>query len=162
MAINCKKYYPFLFTVKALHEFFSIWLRALELYYKSPSQKEVTNVILIDEIDNGLHYSIKPMIWDLIFKIAVDFNIQFFITTHDEEFFCSLFDLKDVKKYKDLFQFIRSSENQIVAYYDFEMLKLIAEKNLLNKYGKLEAKKTLTQDDNFEKVKKILIIEDAV
>ena len=107
---------------------FYIWLLALDLYYRNSSQENVIKVILIDEIENGLHYSIKPMIWDLLFKITVEFNIQFFITTHDEEFFCSLFELKDIEKYKDLFQVIRLRENQTSAYYDFEMLKLIAEK----------------------------------
>ncbi len=107
---------------------FYLWLLALELYYKSSSQEDLIKVILIDEIENGLHYSIKPMIWDLIFKIAIGFNIQFFITTHDEEFFCSLFEVKNIEEYKNLFQLIRLRENQTVAYYDFEMLKLIAEK----------------------------------
>ena len=107
---------------------FYTWLLALDLYYRFSPQEDLTKVILIDEIENGLHYSIKPMIWNLLFKIAEKFNIQFFITTHDEEFFCSLFELKDVEKYKDLFLLIRLKENQTVAYYDFEMLKLIAEK----------------------------------
>ena len=33
-----------------------------------------------------------------------------------------------VEKYKNIFQLIRLRKDQTVAYYDFEMLKVIAEK----------------------------------
>jgi len=122
------KVLPLSFYGERTLRIFYIWLFALDLYYRSSPSRSLTRVILIDEIENGLHYSIKPMIWNLIFKIAKDFNIQFFITTHDEEFFCSLFELENIEEYKDFFQLIRLRENQTVAYYDFEMLKPIAEK----------------------------------
>ncbi len=41
--------------------------------------------ILIDEIENGLHYSIYPDIWKLIFKLAEILNVQIFATTHSKE-----------------------------------------------------------------------------
>lgn len=39
-------------------------------------------VLLIDEIENGLHYSVLPDVWKLIFKTARDLNVQVFATTH--------------------------------------------------------------------------------
>jgi len=120
------KVLPLSFYGEGTLRVFYIWMLALDLYYKSSLSENLSRVILIDEIENGLHYSAKSLLWDLIFKIAEEFNIQFFITTHDEEFFCSLFELKDVEKYKELFQLIRLRKDQTAAYYDFEMLKLIA------------------------------------
>ena len=42
-------------------------------------------VVLIDEIEDGLHYSIRPYVVDLVLKFAQERNIQFFITTHSDE-----------------------------------------------------------------------------
>ncbi|HSK73476.1 MAG TPA: AAA family ATPase [Pyrinomonadaceae bacterium] len=39
-------------------------------------------VFLIDEIESGLHYSVLPDVWRLIFKTAKDLNVQVFATTH--------------------------------------------------------------------------------
>lgn len=39
-------------------------------------------ILLIDEIEIGLHYSVLPDIWKLIFKTAKDLNVQVFATTH--------------------------------------------------------------------------------
>ena len=39
-------------------------------------------MLLIDEFENGLHYSVQPDIWRLIFKIAHRLNVQVFATTH--------------------------------------------------------------------------------
>ena len=39
-------------------------------------------MLLIDEFENGLHYSVQPKVWDLIFKMAHELDIQVFVTTH--------------------------------------------------------------------------------
>lgn len=38
--------------------------------------------LLIDEFENGLHYSVQPDVWRLIFELAKEYNIQVFATTH--------------------------------------------------------------------------------
>ena len=38
--------------------------------------------LLIDEIENGLHYSIQPDVWRLIFRVAGRLNVQVLATTH--------------------------------------------------------------------------------
>jgi len=38
--------------------------------------------LLIDEIDNGIHYSVQPDLWRLIFEGAKRMNVQVFATTH--------------------------------------------------------------------------------
>ncbi len=42
-------------------------------------------VLLIDEIEIGLHYSVLPDVWKLIFKTAKDLNVQVFATTHSKD-----------------------------------------------------------------------------
>jgi len=39
-------------------------------------------VLLVDEIENGLHYSALPDVWRLIFQTAKRLNVQVFATTH--------------------------------------------------------------------------------
>lgn len=39
-------------------------------------------VLLVDEIENGLHYSIQSDIWRAIFRLASDLDAQVFATTH--------------------------------------------------------------------------------
>jgi hypothetical protein len=38
--------------------------------------------LLIDEVENGLHYSIQPDVWRLIFRVASQLNVQVLATTH--------------------------------------------------------------------------------
>lgn len=38
--------------------------------------------LLIDEFENGLHYSVQEEVWRIIFKLAKELNIQVFATTH--------------------------------------------------------------------------------
>lgn len=42
-------------------------------------------IILIDEIENGLHYSVQTDVWRAIAKAAKLFNVQIFATTHSRE-----------------------------------------------------------------------------
>jgi len=39
-------------------------------------------ILLIDEVESGLHYSVQPDVWRLIFETARRLNVQFFATTH--------------------------------------------------------------------------------
>jgi AAA15 family ATPase/GTPase len=41
--------------------------------------------IFIDEIENGIHYSLFDKLWEIIFKISKDYNVQVFATTHSKE-----------------------------------------------------------------------------
>jgi AAA domain, putative AbiEii toxin, Type IV TA system len=39
-------------------------------------------MLLIDELENGLHYSVQPNVWRLVFEVARRLNVQVFATTH--------------------------------------------------------------------------------
>ena len=55
-------------------------LRVLQLLLKIFPARN--GYLLIDEFENGLHYSVQEAIWELIFNLASRFNIQVFATTH--------------------------------------------------------------------------------
>ncbi len=39
-------------------------------------------ILLVDEVETGLHYSVMPEVWKLIFQVAQRLNVQVFATTH--------------------------------------------------------------------------------
>ena len=39
-------------------------------------------MLLVDEIENGLHYSVQTEIWRTIFGLAKDLDVQVFATSH--------------------------------------------------------------------------------
>jgi predicted ATPase len=39
-------------------------------------------ILLIEEFENGLHFSIQKQLWELLFELAATLNIQVFATTH--------------------------------------------------------------------------------
>ncbi|TQV65153.1 MAG: AAA family ATPase [Halothiobacillaceae bacterium] len=41
--------------------------------------------LLIDEFENGLHYSMQKQVWDFIFALSSEFDIQVFATTHSSD-----------------------------------------------------------------------------
>ena len=49
------------------------------------SANPMNNIILIDEIENGLHYSAYKKLWEAIFALATQTNKQVFVTTHSKE-----------------------------------------------------------------------------
>lgn len=58
-------------------------------------------VVLIDELENGLHYSSQEIIWEAIIKFSLDYNVQIFTTTHSFELisaYCSALKKQNVDK----------------------------------------------------------------
>jgi AAA15 family ATPase/GTPase len=55
-------------------------LRVLQLALKLFSAKG--GFLLIDEFENGLHFSVQEKIWALLFDMAEKLDIQVFATTH--------------------------------------------------------------------------------
>ncbi len=39
-------------------------------------------ICLIDEFENGLHWSVQEQVWDVVFKTAKNLDVQIFATTH--------------------------------------------------------------------------------
>lgn len=55
-------------------------LRVLQLLLKAFPARN--GILLIDEFENGLHYSVQERIWESLFELAKILNIQVFATTH--------------------------------------------------------------------------------
>ena len=47
-------------------------------------------VLLIDEIENGFHWSVQKDMWRMILTAAKDDGTQFFFTTHSKEVYQTL------------------------------------------------------------------------
>lgn len=42
-------------------------------------------ILLIDEFENGLHWSVQPKVWETVFRLAKLLNVQVFATTHSRD-----------------------------------------------------------------------------
>lgn len=42
-------------------------------------------ILLIDEIENGLHYTTQELLWKTIFKLSKELKVQVFATTHSDD-----------------------------------------------------------------------------
>jgi len=92
-----------------------------------------SGVVLIDEIENGIHYSVMPKVWEGIAKAAKEFNCQIFATTHSYECLQSVYDgLKDFSNNDDFsyIRFERENNDIIAQIYDFELLGAAIEANM--------------------------------
>ena len=83
-------------------------------------------IMLIDEIENGFHYSVYAKIWETIASAAKEYNCQIIATTHSYE--CIASALQGVCKaiLEDDFCYYRlgRQEDQITAYcFSFEQLR---------------------------------------
>jgi energy-coupling factor transporter ATP-binding protein EcfA2 len=82
-------------------------------------------VLLVDEIDTGLHYSVMTQMWQLILSVAKEFDVQVFATTHSFDCVESLAyasaGLEDVTV-----QRIEAGKRKAIPY-DREVLKVAAE-----------------------------------
>lgn len=58
--------------------------------------------ILIDEIENGIHYEIMKILIKNITDLSKKYNLQFFITTHSKEFLQTLNEFTEDSGYSDV------------------------------------------------------------
>ena len=42
-------------------------------------------ILLLDEFETGLHYSVQDQLWEIIFMLSEKLNVQVFITTHSND-----------------------------------------------------------------------------
>jgi ABC-type branched-subunit amino acid transport system ATPase component len=78
-------------------------------------------VLLIDEIENGFHYSLFPKLWEIVGKLTGETGCQVFATTHSYECISGATELAADDANSDLFRFIRLDwEGGIVVPHVFE------------------------------------------
>lgn len=86
-------------------------------------------VLLIDEIDLGLHHSIQRKLWEIIFKFSKELNVQVFATTHSQDCVEAFTDVLNEEMYQNEGQYIRLQRSRLdesviePIYYDAQKLK---------------------------------------
>lgn len=63
--------------------------------------------MLIDEFENGLHYTVQDRLWEIVFKLATDLNIQVFATTHSNDCIASFTRVLNREQHRDSGKYIR-------------------------------------------------------
>ncbi|MCA0235926.1 MAG: AAA family ATPase [Bacteroidetes bacterium] len=92
-------------------------------------------MLLIDEIEAGLHYTVQEQLWSLIFEYAEKWDIQVFVTTHSQDTVKSFTHhleqpgCAETGAYFRL-QKKRNSDDIEVIPYDLERLELTLDANL--------------------------------
>lgn len=94
-------------------------------------------IILIDEIDNGLHYSALRILWKGILQAAREYDVQVFATTHSAEALRHLtwvLDDEEFKGYRDdvaAYTLIRAKDDRVRSFrYDASQLEFAMEHDI--------------------------------
>ncbi len=93
------------------------------------------SILLIDEVENGLHYSSLSILWKAILKTAIDNNVQLFITTHSYECIeamVKIYQKQSINLTKDcinLFRIDRNKDQHRAFQYETETLLAGIEKD---------------------------------
>ncbi len=89
-------------------------------------------VLLIDEIDTGLHYSVQEDLWRMIARIAKDLDVQVFATTHSYDCLTSLASIchaDSAAKSEVTIQRIEAGKKKAVAYDEGDIV-MAAERHI--------------------------------
>ena len=89
-------------------------------------------ILLVDEIDSGLHFTVMTDMWKVVWEIAKKLNIQVFATTHSRDCWQSLAELITEEKITDneiTIQRIDREKSQSVIF-DPEEIVIAATSNL--------------------------------
>ena len=82
---------------------------------------EITSVF-IDEVEIGLHYTNFPKFCEVLIEISSNKNIQFFITTHSDEFLKDFYNISAKKGNKEIttYRFQKIDGDIKIVYYPYE------------------------------------------
>ena len=93
--------------------------------------------LLIDEIDNGLHYSALRILWKGILQAAREYDVQIVATTHSAEALRHLtwvLDEEENASYRDdvaAYTLIRATDDTVRSFrYDYEQLEFALEHDM--------------------------------
>jgi len=98
--------------------------RVADLFLKLVNDRG--GILLIDEIENAIHHIHQSKLWQMLFELATEFNVQIFATTHSLEMlkaFTQVSSAQD-KEIGYYFEFARHvNTNQIIGMkYDLDVL----------------------------------------
>lgn len=86
-------------------------------------------VLLVDEIDTGLHYSVLVDMWRLVLETARDLDVQVFATTHSRDCYEALAAVTEPGRTEISLQRIERSKLEAIAFSELE-IRQAAERGL--------------------------------
>lgn len=76
-------------------------------------------MLMVDEIDNGLHYSVMPKLWNVILQTCKKLNTQMFVSTHSIDMVKALVSAMSEIDVQDndvsAFKLMKKSDDELVA-----------------------------------------------
>ena len=79
-------------------------------------------VLLVDEIDTGLHYSVLEKMWKLVFEAAQRLDVQVFATTHSRDCVEALAGIAQRDRHEISIQRIEHGKPEAIAYSEAAIL----------------------------------------
>ena len=82
-------------------------------------------VLIVDEFENGLHWSIQNSVWDMVFKLALKLNVQVFCSTHSRDCinsFEKIWNKNENKESASFMRLVKRNGISVVKEYDLELL----------------------------------------
>ncbi|WP_428266939.1 AAA family ATPase [Haliangium sp.] len=93
-------------------------------------------MVLLDEFENGIHWSVLPRLWKLVFDLALDLDLQVFATTHSWDCVRAFMDTAQTHEAEAMLfrlgRSVRSSRRGeiVVRSYDKQSLELATQAGL--------------------------------
>ncbi len=109
-----KQRIPLIYYGDAIQKIMRYIITIAAFQNENGSSTEGGKYLLIDEIENGLHYTVQEDFWEMLFKLAITYDIQIFAATHSREMIAA-FDKTALKfdneaAYFELFRHIKTEE----------------------------------------------------
>ena len=109
-----KQRIPLIYYGDAIQKIMRYIITIAAFQNENGSSTEGGKYLLIDEIENGLHYTVQEDFWEMLFKLAITYDIQIFAATHSREMIAA-FDKTALKfdngaAYFELYRHIKTNE----------------------------------------------------
>lgn len=86
-------------------------------------------ILLIDEFENGLHYTVQSKLWKIIFMLSKKLNIQVFATTHSEDCIAG-FAMENKEGKGEVIRLEKKNGQIIGVNYDERKIKIALERGI--------------------------------
>lgn len=93
-------------------------------------------IVFVDEMENGLHFSVLPRLWQSLVKVATRNNTQLFVTTHSQDMLGSLYkalsgsDFMELKEHVAVHKLLRKEDDELIAlHYGFDQIGYVLDQN---------------------------------
>jgi AAA15 family ATPase/GTPase len=127
--INEEKFYLVEYLGDAAKKIITIIANIVFHFSKNKTGKN--NFLFIDEIENGLHYTVQKEFWQILIKLCVQYDVQLFATTHSKEMleaYCEV--SKQFNNVQGYFELVKDYKQDIVCInHSMELLAYELQKN---------------------------------